>query len=446
VALHQDLTSLVEHAQHALAWVDLGNDDGRHWCGMDCSVLPLDSNAPESYVDDQSGMDRATDSSEPLYARVTARVRDDVRGGLYSPGDRLPSEVDLARQLGVSRGTVRQALVALLDEGLLQTVPGRGTFVSDGSHQRAAGLIGMILPSVVRARNPELIGGVEEMARHAGYSLILGISGDDRWLEAEQIQRIVDQGAHGLIVYTVDGPMDVPALRRLIERGFPVVLIDRYIPDMAVDTVTMDNIGGGFLAVQHLAQLGYRRIGYVSTDNIATSSIVERQTGYRWAMQQYGLQFDSDLICTDVRRLLSWPPREPDKQLHNERVLRAYLDRPDRPEAIFVCNDYVAFEVVQVAEQLGMGVPDDLALVGFDNVSYTDYFGVPLTTVEQYRHEIGATATSLLLDRIAGRRTRLGRTIISTRLVVRRSSGPGPTREQSIDTQEGSRGYATVPS
>jgi DNA-binding LacI/PurR family transcriptional regulator len=391
-------------------------------------------------------MDRAIESSEPLHARVTARVRDDVRGGLYSPGDRLPSEVDLARQLGVSRGTVRQALVALLDEGLLQTVPGRGTFVSDGSSQRAAGLIGMILPSVVRARNPELIGGAEEAARHAGYSLILGISGDDRWLETEQIQRIVGQGAYGLIVYTVDGPMDVPALRRLIERGFPVVLIDRYIPDLAVDSVTMDNIGGGFLAVQHLAQQGYRRIGYVSTDNVATSSIVERMAGYHWAMQQYGLDCDADLICTDIRRLLAWPPREPDKQLHNERVLRAFLDRPDRPEAIFVCNDYVAFEVVHVAEQLGLRVPDDLALVGFDNVSYTDYFGVPLTTVEQYRHEVGATAMSLLLDRMAGRRTRLSRTIISTRLIVRRSSGPGPTREQSIHSPEGSRGYATVPS
>jgi LacI family transcriptional regulator len=276
--------------------------------------------------------------------------------------------------------------------------------------------------------------------------LILGISGDDRWLEADQLQRIVGQGVSGLIVYTVDGPLDVPALRRLVDRGFPVVLIDRYIPDLVVDSVTMDNIGGGFLAVQHLAQLGYRRIGYIGTDNVATSSIVERMAGYRWAMEQSGLLCDADPVCTEVRRLQAWPPREPDKELHNQRVLRAFLERPNRPDAIFVCNDYVAFQVVQVAEQLGLRVPDDLALVGFDNVSYTEYFGVPLTTVEQPRHEIGATAMSLLLDRIAGRRTRLGRTIISTRLIVRRSSGSGPNREQSIDTEKGSTGYATVPS
>jgi GntR family transcriptional regulator, arabinose operon transcriptional repressor len=372
-------------------------------------------------------MDRGDAPSEPLHARIAARVRRDVRDGLYSPGERLPSEVDLARQLSVSRGTVRQALTALLVEGLLETVPGRGTFVTDGSTHRAAGLIGMVLPSVVRARNPELVDGAEETIRQAGYSLVLGISGDERWLETEQVQRIIGQGASGLIVYTVDGPPDVPALRRLVDRGFPLVLIDRYIPDMPVDTVTMDNLGGGFLATQHLAQLGYRRIGYVSTNNVGTSSLVERMAGYRWALGQYGLDYDPGLVCTNVIRLLAWPPREPEKERHNELVLREYLDRPDRPEAIFVCNDYVAFQVVQVAEALGLRIPEHIALVGFDNVSYTDYFGVPLTTVEQHRHEIGTTAASLLLDRIAGRGTRLGRVVISTRLIVRRSSGQGPS-------------------
>jgi LacI family transcriptional regulator len=367
-------------------------------------------------------MDRTSSSSEPLYAQIAARVRRDVREGVYARGTRLPAEVDLARQLGVSRGTVRQALTSLLGEGLLQTVPGRGTFVVDGSSQPAAGMIGMILPSVVRARNPELIDGAGETLRQAGYSLLLGISGDDTWLESDQLQRLAGQGASGLIVYTVDGALDVPALRRLVDRGFPVVLIDRYIPDLAVDTVTMDNLGGGFLATQHLAEQGYRRIGYVGTDNIGTSSIVERMAGYRWALEQYGLPCTADVVCVDIRRLLAWPPHEPEKEQHNERVLRAFLSRVGRPEAIFVCNDYVAFQVVRVAESLGMRVPDDLALVGFDNVAYTDYFGVPLTTVEQHRHEIGETAAGLLLERVAGRRNRVDRVVISTRLIVRRSS------------------------
>ncbi|HET6316545.1 MAG TPA: GntR family transcriptional regulator, partial [Chloroflexota bacterium] len=315
-------------------------------------------------------MDRLERPSEPLHAQIAARVRREVQEGVYGPGERLPAEVQLARQLGVSRGTIRQALTALLDEGLLQTVPGRGTFVAHGSAQRSIGLIGMVLPSVVRARNPELIDGAEEAARQAGYSLILGISGDERWLEAEQLQRIAAQGASGAIVYTVDGPADMPVLRRMVDQGFPLVLIDRYIPDLAVDTVTMDNLGGGFLATQHLIEAGYRRVGYIGTDNTGTSSLIERMAGYRWALEQYGLPLDPDLVCTELRRFLAWPPREPDKERHNDRVLRAYLQRPSRPDAVFVCNDYAAFQVVQVAESVGLRIPDDLALVGFDNVSY----------------------------------------------------------------------------
>jgi len=372
-------------------------------------------------------MYRKDDESEPpLHARIAMQLRREIRSGVYPPGQRLPSEVVLARALNASRGTLRHALRVLVEDGLIYTLSGRGSYVPEGNIRRPGGLIGMILPSVVRARNPELISGAEETVRQAGHSLVLGISGDERWLETEQIERIISQGASGLIVYTVDGMLDVPTLRRLVDRGFPLVLIDRYIPDLAVDTVTMDNVSGGFQAVQHLAELGYQRIGYIGTDNIGTSSIVERMAGYRWALEQYGLQCEPDLVCTRIRRLQSWPPREPDKERDNTLALRAYLDRPDRPEAVFVCNDYVAFQVVQVAESLGLRIPDDLAIAAFDNVAYTDYFGVPLTTVEQQRHEIGATAATLLLERIAGRRTRLGRVVVSTRLIVRRSSGQGP--------------------
>jgi DNA-binding LacI/PurR family transcriptional regulator len=298
---------------------------------------------------------------------------------------------------------------------------------------RVAGLIGMLLPSVIRARFPELIGGAEEIIRQAGYSLVLGTSGDDRSLEAEQLQRMLDRGVSGLIVYAVDGPLEVPALRQLFDRGFPLVLIDRYFPDLAVDTVTMDNIGGGFIAVQHLVEQGYRRIGYIGTDNLRTSSIVERLAGYRWALDACELQLELDLICTALRPT-PWPVRDAELERHNQSALRAYLDRPERPEAVFACNDYVAFQVVQACEGLGLRIPDDLGIVGFDNVSYAEYFGVPLTTVEQEFEELGATAASFVLDRINGQRTRLGRFVISTRLILRRSSSRDPaSREAAMD-------------
>jgi len=423
-------------------------------------------------------MDRDHTTAAWLYAWVAEHLRLAVQTGRYRPGDRLPAEVALAQQLGVARGTIRHALADLVAAGLIATVPGQGSFVCApeevavaaaarpapapasapplrGPDERApvsvtaapAGLIGLILPSVVRARNPELIDGAAEVCRQTHYSLVLGISGDDRQLEADQLERMLAQGASGLIVYTVDGPLEAPALRRLVERGFPLVLIDRYLPALAVDTVCMDNVGGGFLAVQHLIERGYSRIGYIGTDNTGTSSIVERMAGYRWALDQYGLPDEAGLVCTSVRRLLGWPPREPDKEQHNQRVLRAYLGRDPaaRPQAVFVCNDYVAFQVVQVADDLGLRIPDDLALVAFDNVVYRDYFGVPLSTIDQRRHEIGATAARLLLARIAGQRTRIERIVIATQLIVRQSSGQRSDRpvQAGLD-HEGSTAHATV--
>jgi LacI family transcriptional regulator len=293
--------------------------------------------------------------------------------------------------------------------------------VATQAPKRSTGLIGMVLPSVVRARFPELIGGAEEVIRRAGYSLVLGASGDDRTLEAHQLQRIVERGASGLIVYAVDGPLNVPALRQLFDSGFPLVLIDRYFADLPVDTVTMDNIGGGFIAVQHLYEQGYQRIGYIGTDNLRTSSIVERMAGFRWALDAYELRVEPDQMCTALRTT-PWPVREPEIERHNQTALRAYLDRPERPDAVFACNDFVAFQVIDAAGRLGLRVPDDLGIVGFDNVSYSDYFGVPLTTVEQLFEELGATAAAFVLERISGQRTRLGRFVISPRLIVRRSS------------------------
>jgi len=295
-----------------------------------------------------------------------------------------------------------------------------------------AGLVGMLLPSVVRARFPELTEGAEEVIRQAGYSLVLGTSGDDRAVEAERVQRILDRGVSGLIVYAVDGPLNVPALRQLFDSGFPLVLIDRYFPGLAVDTVTMDNIGGGFIAAQHLFEQGYRRIGYIGTDNLGTSSIVERLAGYRWALDACELPVEPDQICTALRAT-PWPVQDAELERHNQSALRAYLDRPERPEAVFACNDYVAFQVVQAADGLGLRIPDDLGIVGFDNVLYAEYFGVPLTTVEQQFAELGATAASVVLERINGQRTRLGRFVISTRLIVRRSSTREAPGRQAIE-------------
>jgi DNA-binding LacI/PurR family transcriptional regulator len=199
------------------------------------------------------------------------------------------------------------------------------------------------------------------------------------------------------------------------------VLVDRFVPDLPVDAVGVDNLGGAFMAVQHLANQGYQRIGYICTHNVGTSSITERMAGYRWAMNVHDLSVSDALMCVSLHRLQG--RRASDERVlgqHNQEVLRRYLGGADRPDAVFVCNDYVAFQVVDTATALGLRIPDDLAIVGFDNVPPEDYSGIPLTTVDQPRHAIGATAARLLVDRLAGRRKDPARVVVSTHLIVSR--------------------------
>lgn len=415
------------------------------------------------------------------YRQVADDLRARVRAGAFAPDGRLPSEVTLARELGVSRGTVRQALAVLLSERAVHTVPGRGTFVTSvsggtgtadretagygapesvvsaraeprddySSGQRAGNrLVGVVIPEVARMRVPELLGGIEAGLRAADYSLVLGGSGDWREQEAEQVDRLVRQGVQGLILYPVDGASNAALLRELRAGGLPVVLVDRYLFDLNVDAVVADNIGGACQAVQHLVRAGRQRIGFVSTDNLGTSSIAERRAGYLLALEQLAVVGGHSSVegpsCTSLHRLFTWPAPDQTAARRNGVALAQYLGRPDRPDAVFAVNDMVAFQVLEAAAGLGLRVPDDLAVVGFDNLAYPDYAGVPLTTIEQPREAIGRVAAGLVIDGIAGRRTETARVVLATRLIVRQTSVAHPS-EHRVPVRAGAGGTRQEP-
>jgi GntR family transcriptional regulator, arabinose operon transcriptional repressor len=397
-------------------------------------------------------MDSSDADPVPRYRQIAEQIRRDVGAGQYAPGQRLPSEGKLARAFGVSRGTLRQALGALGRDGLIQTVPGHGTFIragQPGAGTASAGVpdgdtrigdgrgrvVGVVIPSVARTRIPDLIDGAEAELRAAGYTLLLASSGDDQHEEARQIRRLVESGVDGLLVYPIDGAPNLALLCELLDADRPLVLIDRYLLDLPADAVVADNMGGAYTAVRWLVEAGRERIGLVSTRNLGTSSIAERQAGYWWALRQCGRAVDPRLTCTELERLFSWPVPDTGEAEQNRRLLQRYLTADGRPDAVFAVNDTVAFQVLEAAERLGLRVPDDLAVVGFDNLASPDYAGVPLTTVDQPRYQIGSTAARIVLNRIAGRAARAERVVLGTRLIVRRScGGDGSTSSLSRPT------------
>jgi len=273
---------------------------------------------------------------------------------------------------------------------------------------KATRTIGLIIPDISNPYYPLLSRGVEDTASEHGYTVIF--CNTDRKLAKlrNYLEVLREKQADGIIF--AGGGMDAegdPLPLQEIES--PVVLVGRH--RLPFPSVQVDNIGAAHTATTHLIELGHRRIAFVGGPN-ALSSARDRLKGYRRAMEQAGIRPDESLI------------REGD--FGSESGYRAALsliqEGSPRPTALFAANDQMALGAMAAAFDLGVRVPDELALVGFDDTPAGRYVRPSLTTVSLPTYEMGATAAQLLLKMLAGE-TITGAIGLPAHLVVRQSSG-----------------------
>jgi len=363
----------------------------------------------------------------PLYKQVKQRILDYIVEHDLQPGDPIPTEAKLAAQYGVSMGTVRRALLQLVDQGILYRQPGRGTFLTEQSRQKLKwrGFLAFIVPYIQDAFASSMIAGAEQAAKEAGYAFLLHNSYGRPTVEEELLRQSVGN-VEGIILLPVGRTTLPPVIQELLSRHFPLVFVDR-LPTPTTDRVNYvisDNYNGAYAAVQHLIDLGHRRIGLALTaDEEVNSSVAQRAEGYRQALREHGLDVDEALI---VRGLT--PRRETAEAVSGEsregkadiELLQEFLQR-ERPTALFAVNDLIAIEAWRTAEKLGMAVPQDLSIVGFDDAEFLRDLGIPLTTVAQDAFGAGQRAVEVLLECIEGGVSAPRHVVLPTRLVVRAS-------------------------
>jgi DNA-binding LacI/PurR family transcriptional regulator len=194
-----------------------------------------------------------------------------------------------------------------------------------------------------------------------------------------------------------------------------VVLASRDLPGLPADTVVVDNVSGGRLAVEHLAGHGHRRIGLIAgPDDIRP--FVHREEGFRDEMSDRGLTVHEDTVV-HVESTID----------EGYRAMTRLLDAPSPPTAVFVSSDELALGALDALAERGMRLPEDVAVVGFDNIAFGARTRVPLTTVDSHAHELGRVAAELLLERIeTGREAEPVRRVLAPRLVRRLSCGCAP--------------------
>ncbi|MEV0622033.1 GntR family transcriptional regulator [Nonomuraea sp. NPDC050404] len=344
---------------------------------------------------------------------VASKLREHIADEHWPIGTRLPTEPELAATHGVGINTVRRAVGILVDEGIVVRQQGSGTYVAARPAPTGRRLIGVLVPST-SYYYPRVIEGIERALTAAGAGVILASSENQPGLEHVQIRRMLDSGAEGLILVPNLNVMDDPqahieALRKL---PVPYVLVERRPPmpepDDPTSYVVTNHVGGVHTAVRHLVGLGHSRIGFVGRVRTGTGDIVAE--GFERAVRAMGVERVPEAV---VRRT-AWTAEE----LFD--FARDCRDR--RVSAVFCHGDRDAAALVVQARRLGLRVPDDLALVAYDD-DVVDLTDPPLTAVAPPKPEVGALAAELLLRRIDDPASPAHRIELQPRLVIRSSCG-----------------------
>ncbi|MCA9884049.1 MAG: GntR family transcriptional regulator [Anaerolineae bacterium] len=342
----------------------------------------------------------------PLHEQLTNQIRQLILSRRWQTGYRVPSETELQRHLDISRSTVRHALRTIEIEGLIERVAGRGTFVSP-LRERAHRPLAFQVIDFDHPQQRELLRGAEVAAREAGYPVFFCNSDFDPAEERRLLEQLKHDDVAGVLLWMSikNGKSDF--ITRLCEPDFPpVAMMDRTFGDFPCDYVASDSYAGTYRTIEHLIELGHERIAFLSCGILDLMPIAERYRAYREAMIHAGL-----------KPMDAWVFGEPDQEIYSEMALRAFSenddssvgevadllkDRFDDATAIVAINDNVALLTLKAAQRLGISIPDDLSLTGFDDVDLVSYLPTPMTTVAQDYFAMGKAAAELVIERIEG--------------------------------------------
>ena len=359
------------------------------------------------------------------HQEISRQLRASVASGSFDATRRLPSETQMVKQFRVSRPTVARALLDLQTEGLIERRAGSGTFLRQSAPGPAATrLLGLLVPGAETTEIFGLIcGELASLARVNDWSLLWSGAmhpqrdSDDSLEHAERnCQQFIERKVSGVFFapfeLVKEGDQTNRRLTELLRQaGIPVVLLDRdflSFPNRSdFDLVGIDNLAGGFLVADHLLKLGCKRIYFVARP-LSAATVEARIAGVREAMGRRGIEPAPD-----------WVRLGDPADVKFVRLITA-----GKPADAFICaNDYTAAILMRSLENLGLRVPRDVRVAGFDDVKYSTLLSVPLTTIHQPCRDIARIAFRLLLARIAEPSLPPHNVFLTPTLIVRESCG-----------------------
>ncbi|TDD68975.1 LacI family transcriptional regulator [Jiangella aurantiaca] len=331
---------------------------------------------------------------------------------------RRPTIKDVADRAGVTKATVSKylnrahgyAMAASTRERIraaIQELDFQPSPLARGLSRSATSTIGLVVADIRSQFYPDLVASIQTAAEAAGYTLVLGSSGDDPDRELDIIRSMAHRRVDGVVLVAVRSESDhIDYLRR---RGIQIVLASRDLPELVADTVVVDSLAGARTAVRHLRSLGHRHIGHVAGE-LSVKPFADRRRGFE-------LEAGDDAPVATAQSSFEG----------GRAAARSLLDVAEPPTGIFFASDTMALGGLMACADLGLRVPDDVSIVGFDNVTVGQLPGIALTTIDSDAVRVGEQATELLLKRMLNPADAGADPVLVTRpaeLVVRTSAAP----------------------
>lgn len=376
----------------------------------------------------------------PKYQQVVEEIKNEILAGRYQSGQKLPSEAALVKRFGASRITVGRALRELRQAGLIQSRPGSGNFVGAAASGEEGLLFGLLIPNLGDTEIfAPICQGMSQAPQAKKNALLWGNIAPDPETKDEQTWQLCQQYIAKKVAGVFFAPLERTAagdqtnqlvISALERAGIPVVLVDRcifpYPRRSRHDLIGIDHRRAGYMITEHLLKLGCRRIAFVGYSRSA-ATVTARIGGYRDALFIAGVPVSPDLV----------------QNLDSGHVSEVQsLMGKLKPEAIVCANDRTAGHLMHGLIQMKYRIPEDVRIVGIDDVEYASLLPVPLTTVHQPCKEIGVAAVAAMLERIAAPDMPIRDILLDCSLVIRESCGiklgPNPA-EPHAKVREGTQ-------
>jgi DNA-binding LacI/PurR family transcriptional regulator len=331
----------------------------------------------------------------------------------------MPNIYDIAKKAGVSHMTVSRVfnkpeLVGKKTREKITKIANdlnyRPSAIARSMRTKRTNYIGLILPDIINPFFPEIVRGVDDYARKNGFNIILVNTDNDYNIQNASLEIFVNRGVDGLILSGVaGGKKDTMFINEILSKNIPVVLIDRYIPELNSSYVITDNFKAAYNATQYLINLGHKKIGIISSPQ-KIKIFQDRLNGFESALSASNISFNKELVVECEENMV-------DGYIGTKELFK----RDNKFTAIFAMCDFIAYGAYRYCIENNINIPEDVSIISIDDINTSALLHPPLTTMAQKKYEMGFQAAKILVDSIKKGKIPKKQVVLESELIERQS-------------------------